>query len=206
MVRILAASLAAGFVAFPVLADEQEDDGPDYARTGFYFGFGVAGASFFDLERRLEGEAGAGFDLDTAIGFDVLVGYRAVPNAAFEAEFSMLPNTEIKTTGGGKVAELDTWKVSYNAKFFLMTGQVQPYGVMGFGYMRAELEDFGIQGVGSGVRPGTSKEFAGTIGAGTDFYITDSVALNADVRYQYTTGSLEDYDAIEFGAGLIYRF
>ena len=202
MVKILVVGFAVALLALPALAEDE--DGPDYARTGLYFGVSLAASSYLDLDDDFEKTVGPGHDLDTSLGFDVLIGYRAVPNAAFEAKFTMLPGADFTDKGtGSKVAEVQTWTASYNAKFFLMTGKFQPFGAMGFGYMKSTVDDF--QGGTSGLA-GTRTDFAGTIGLGADMYVTENVALTGEFRYQYTTGKLDAYDALNFGAGLIYRF
>ena len=89
-------------------ASAAEEDAPDYARPGFYIGVGVSGASYTEIANFVEDELrGVGVpvnvDTDTGVGFDLYGGYRAHPNIAVEAEFEMIPATDLKLSGFGRV-------------------------------------------------------------------------------------------------------
>ena len=183
-----------------------QDAAQDYARSGFYLGAGVVGGIYTEIDDEVEDELLAlgysvDIDTDTAVGFEVYGGYRLHPNFALEAEFEMLPDTDIDLGGFGTFAELESWTLTANAKAFPLTGRVQPFLLLGLGVMDAELEDT----VGLGASQ-SETDFAARFGGGLDFYITENVVFSAGVDYLLPTGDVEDVDYVSFGGGVQYRF
>ena len=112
----------------------------------------------------------------------------------------MLPQADVDIDGLGKIAEIQTWALTGNAKVFVLTGRTQPYALIGIGVLEAELEF-----VGAGLSQ-TESGFAVRFGGGLDFYITENVVASAGVDYVLPTGDVEDLDYVSFGAGIQYRF
>lgn len=187
-------------------ASAAEEDAPDYARPGFYIGVGVSGASYTEIANFVEDELrGVGVpvnvDTDTGVGFDLYGGYRAHPNIAVEAEFEMIPATDLKLSGFGRVAEIETWTLTSNFKVFPITGKAQPFLLVGIGLLHGKLEDTLGQGISE-----SDIDFAARFGGGADFYITEHLALTAKVSYVLATGVDDVLDYVSFGGGAAYRF
>jgi opacity protein-like surface antigen len=186
-------------------AAAQEQDDPDYARAGPYLGISVEGAAYTDLSNSLEDELRSlgyivNIETDLPVGFNVYGGYRAHPNVAVEAEFEMMPASDIKVMGI-KFAEIQTWAFTGNVKVLPMTGEFQPFALVGIGVLNAEAKNI----FGTGIEASNS-DFAARFGGGADYYFTENIALSARVPYVLATGSIEEFDYMSFGGGLQYRF
>jgi opacity protein-like surface antigen len=177
-----------------------------YARSGGYAGVSVIGGSYTKFDDEVEDQLLVlGYvvrsETDTTAGFKLYGGYRLNPHFALEAEFEMLPEADVDIDGLGKIAELQTWALTGNAKVFPLTGRTQPYALIGIGIQGVEFED----SVGAGLSQ-TESGFAVRFGGGLDFYITENVVASAGVDYVLPTGDVEDLDYVSFGAGIQYRF
>jgi opacity protein-like surface antigen len=175
----------------------------DYARSGFYVGAGVVGGSYTELEEEAEDVLPVSVDVDTAVGFEVYGGYRFHPNFAVEAEFEMLPETDIDASGFGDFAEIESWTLTGNVKVFPLTGRIQPFLLVGLGVMDAELEDT----IGLGASEDETG-FAARFGGGLDVYITENIAVSAGVDYVLPSGDdiLDEADYVSYGGGALIRF
>jgi opacity protein-like surface antigen len=174
----------------------------DYARPGFYVGADMVGGSYTEIEDELEDAVPVGIDVDTAIGFDAYAGYRLHPNVALEAEFELLPETDIEASGFGTFAEIETWTLTGNAVVYVLTGRIQPFALIGLGVMQAEVEDT----VGLGVDEDEAG-FAVRFGGGVDIYVTENVAVSVGVDYVLPgDDDLEDTDYVSYGGGAMLRF
>lgn len=142
----------------------------------------------------------ADIETDIGAGFDVYGGYRAHPNLALEAEFEMIPSTDI-TSFGLTVADLETWTVTGNLKAFALTGSIQPFGVVGLGVLHSKLRD----SLGAGISESVSG-FAVRVGAGVDVYSTENIVFSIRAAYVVYTGGVSGLDYVPFGAGIQYRF
>jgi opacity protein-like surface antigen len=178
----------------------------DYSRNGIYVGAGILGASYTEIEDELEDGLNAlgytvDIDMDPAFGFELYGGYRAHPNFAIEAEFEMVPEADIDLSGLGTFAEVESWALTGNYKWFVLTGRIQPFVLVGIGVLHAKIEDT----VGLGVSESES-EFAARFGGGLDFYFTENIVGSAGVTYLLGTGDLDETDYVSFGGGIQYRF
>ncbi|MEO1935719.1 MAG: porin family protein [Myxococcales bacterium] len=204
MVTILTA-LTAFFICLAMAAPAFSQE-YDYARNGGYAGISVIGGSYARFDDELEDQLlSIGYivnsDTDEAAGFKLYGGYRLGAHFAIEAEFEMLPKADIDIDGFGKLAELQTWVLTGNAKVFPLTGRIQPYALFGLGVMEADLED----SVGLGLNV-TETDFAVRFGGGVDFYITANIVASTGIDYVLPTGDVQDIDYVSFGAGIQYRF
>jgi opacity protein-like surface antigen len=200
-----------------------------YARTGPYLGATIIAGSFLnitdqlvkDVEPTLSGGVSRPLETDPALGFDIYVGYRIHKYFAIEAEFEMLPSSDIdfsRTTlfepaavgpppsdeidfSDGTLAELESMTGTVNAKVFWPLGRFQPFALAGVGVADIELQDkFNLN-----VRV-SEIEVVGRFGGGADFYLTDHVVAHFTVEYLLPGGALSDFDYVSYGAGLQYRF
>jgi len=160
----------------------------DYAKSGIYLGGGVGiGLPVFDVD---------GVDLGEAIGFDVRFGYRVAPNFAAEVQLDYVfdfKDSELK-------ASLDAMALTANAKVFLLTGDIQPYALIGLGVGR-QTGNFGDY-------KGATVGYVNRFGAGVDFYGSDDdgLALSVGASYVLGTGDLASTRYVSITAGLQYRF
>ncbi|MFT4569397.1 MAG: opacity protein-like surface antigen [Hyphomicrobiaceae bacterium] len=171
----------------PVVPVPMPDSGPDYARNGFYL-IGAGSYAFEDFDGEFSELA------DDTGGFNARVGYRFHPNVAAEIEYEWFDDF----SKSSDIAEVDeAWALTANAKLYAMTGCIQPYLLLGVGLMSADVD---VSGSGS------TEEFLGRVGLGTDVYVTENIAVTGDATYLIPTGDLEDLNAIALSLGLMYRF
>jgi opacity protein-like surface antigen len=169
-------------------------------------GVSLEGAAYTEFSQSVEDLARSlGYVVDVKtdipIGFNVYGGFRFHPNVAVEAEFEMMPGSDVKEFGL-TAAEIETWAFTGNAKIFFLSDQMQqPFLLVGIGVLHAELKDT----MGLGLTE-SADDFGARFGGGVDHYFTENVALSVRVTYVLATGSVDVFDYVSFGAGLQYRF
>jgi len=164
-----------------------EEEGTDHGRLGGYAGGGL-GLGFAEFT----GDGAGKLDFSTGVGLDVWAGYRLLPNVAFEAQLEYLDRFN-----AGPL-EMSVLTFTGNIKGYFSTGQFQPFGVVGVGVTRGSAELGGASGSGSG--------FAARLGAGADYWLTESVSVGATYSYVFTTGGADGLDYQSFVMGAQYRF
>lgn len=184
-------------IAQPALSDDEVD----YARTGLYVGASILGGSYLNLTDQLAKSTQDDLESDPSLGFDVYVGYRIHRFVAIEAEFEMLPSSDIDTNSSGTLSEVESLTGSVNAKFFAPLGRFQPFLLAGVGV--ADIENQPSSDVNVWV---SDTEVMGRFGGGADIYITKNVVAHFSVEYIRPGGNLDDFDYMSYGTGLQYRF
>jgi opacity protein-like surface antigen len=189
----------------PIAQPEPKAATPDYARSGPYVGMGLAIASFTEAEEADEKELlfllGYAVDVsyDTGVGLDLVAGYRFHPHIAAQVHLQYLPDTAV-TVDGIEFLNLNVLTFTADLKGYLLTGRIQPYGLVGVGFMYLDLEEtdffFAVD----------FTDFAARLGGGVDYYFTENLVFNAEIGGVLPTGTLEDLDQFTFSAGLQYRF
>ncbi len=188
---------------------QAKEDRPDYARKGWYVGVGVSGGVYTQLEDDVKDEVrdalglDTNFDADTAIGVNLLTGYRTTPNIAIELELEIMPSSDISIDGDVKFGEIETYAVTTNVKFFALTGRIQPFILVGLGLTHTEIED------SLGLRfDETKTSFAARVGGGLEVYLTEQVAIWGRTTYVRSESDIDgiDIDYVGFGGGIQYRF
>lgn len=175
------------------------DPGGDYDRNGFYVG-GGASLAFDRFESDFEEALGSDVGVEDSFGANAQFGYRIHPRVSTEVEFEWLSGFEISESGT-KVAEIETWTLTGNAKGHLLTGSVQPFVLAGLGIMNAlgdDTEELGLPDWTTGV--------ALRFGGGLDVYVSERFAMNLNLDYVLPTGDVKDLDYLSLGVGLQYRF
>ena len=173
-------------------ADEAEDEESPYDRDGWYVGLGGG----YTKELFQNGNAGDG-------GFmQVRAGYHFLRFAALEAQFEYSPRFKGKSGdfAGVDVATFATWLNIKGYPVAPWTGFIQPFGMIGLGWMWERLTGSAIN---NSVEEGG---FAARFGGGIDFYVTRNIVLTAEVAYVLPTGQLDDLDQLQIGGALQYRF
>ncbi len=176
-------------------ASVQAED--DYGRSGFYLGVGL-GLGWERFE-----DTGGFSDFYNGIGLDGWAGYRFDPHFAAELQLEYLDR--FNTSFMGVNIDTDVLAFTGNLKAYPMTGRVQPFAVVGMGFLRAE----GISA--------SNTDFAARFGGGVDFYDSPNVSLGATVSYVLNarrqhrrsrpgTGGVDGLDYVSLVLGFQYRF
>jgi opacity protein-like surface antigen len=172
----------------PPAAVEVVEETVNYARTGPYIGLGgLYAVELFDDH----GSA----PTDNSGGLHVKAGWRIHPNAAAELRYDWLHRFE---TNPGHI---DGYLLSINGKGYLLTGRVQPYGLIGLGFIHAEGS--------AGNNPASahpSNGFMMRFGGGIEGYITENLVVGPEVAFVLPTGSANDLDMLTVSLGLSWRF
>jgi opacity protein-like surface antigen len=194
----------------------------DYARPGAYVGVGWSFA-WDDFEDELD-VPGVSADVDNSFGINVRLGYRAHPETfrangtplplAIELDFSWYDDFEFDAdvAGFGRIlkGEVEAWSLMVNMKGYFLTGQFQPYAMVGVGVLDAEVSARDSLGLGLSVSDDFT-EFAWKFSGGVDLYTGatasgDKVVVNVEAAYLYPTSDLDDLNFWTLGIGLQYRF
>jgi opacity protein-like surface antigen len=177
------------------------EDTDVYSRTGLYLGASILGSSYLTITDQLSKTLGDDLESDPTLGFDIYAGYRVHRFVALEAEFEMLPSSDIDLDREGTLAELETITGTLNAKIFAPLGRFQPFIKAGVGVANVDqkpAQEIEVKNSGTDV--------IGRFGGGADFYITKNVVAHFMVEYTLPGGHLDNYDYISYGTGLQYRF
>jgi len=187
---------------------------------------------YFDILRPCppEIDENVSIEADTSLGVHARAGYRFLPRLAAEAHIEYLAGSEI-------IADTFRWQTDFvkmsvltvtaDLKGYLTTGMVQPYLMVGAGWMKTYGKDtrldpqveFGSD-QGNPTNPNTripmvdeihvdDSGFVGRFGGGFDIYVTRHVSIGAGASYVLPFGSWDtgfDYDYISIDWGLQYRF
>lgn len=160
----------------------------DYGRTGLYGTLhGVAAFETFDVP---------GTDFDTSVGVGGRFGYRFHPNFSLEGQVEWSGTAEQSTPLGD--IEVDSTLLAINGRAYLMTGQIQPYGLLGMGWEFSNLD--------TPIGNADEDDFVGRVGGGVDFYVNENWGLTLDAVYNIPTGDLEDFNYVSLGWGVFFRF
>jgi opacity protein-like surface antigen len=185
---------------FPMIAyaEQAEEEEPDFSRPGPYVaaGFSVDFLDSSDLK-----DAGVDYSFDPNFGITAAVGYRLSERIGVEAGVDYGFDANLKI-GGNKVGKTTAWVSTLDFKGYLLTGRVQPFGMIGLG---AGYAKFKGSGLADDVRADETA-FVIRFGGGIDTYISENIALFVDGSWVLTTGRLSDVDYATVGAGLMYRF
>jgi opacity protein-like surface antigen len=157
----------------------------DFSRPGAYMGIGLAlGVEAWD---------GAPGNMGTPLGVDVLLGYRATPNMAVEAEIEYLNGFE----PDGEPVDVDALTATANLKAYLPMDRFQPFALVGMGMTTYWFNSF------------SESAFSMRFGGGADYYLTENISMGVKIDYVLTTGDLEELiggDYVGFAFGAQYHF
>jgi opacity protein-like surface antigen len=183
----------------PVRAQEEEDDGEDFAREGIYLGAAGSFAIPTQLEDKLGKKLGGSFTVDNSLGFHARVGYRLSPHLAFEVHSEWLAGFEASSASGN--VEFQVLTITGDFKFYPLTGRWQPFVVAGAGGLIADVTEQSGLGLS-----GDNNDFAARFGIGLDCYVTRNIALGLDASYVLPVEDVNEFDYFSLGWGLMYRF
>jgi len=179
----------------------------DFDRFGPYVGINAAwGYPLFEDEiRDVTGDSAA--TVDPSWGLDARLGLRLFSFLAIEGQYEWMDDFEanIPSFGPAATAHITGNTFTGNLKLYIPIWRIHPYALAGIGFTKYKIE----------AGPTTVKQdlFAGRVGGGADVYLTEKVALNAEVAALLTANDLEfnsnsfsslNYLSVNFG--LMYRF
>lgn len=229
MILALASSVGAGS------AGAAGDDAVDpFDRPGPYVNVGGSFAyNFFDaqIEEFLEDELGqeGSVEIDESGGLNARVGYRAASWFAAELAYEWIDRYDIEVGGdlgpggsalSGKLYDIEGHTLTLNTRWIVPVWRIQPYLLIGAGYSfydvnrgpiapLLEAQDSDIE-----IQDGNRGAFAGRVGLGIDWHLTDHFVLQTEATALVTTedfdapneGAIDDLYYLSLAAGLQYRF
>lgn len=167
------------------LADDDEDEEPDYARTGAY----VRGAAQVAIWSSLAGFPPAPqVNWQPDPGIEVALGWRNSERLALEVVFEWVINHNDVSDG--------SWLLGANGKFFFLEDRIQPYIVLGANGMWAKIPG------GLSFR----NDWAFRNGVGVDYYLTNHWALTGESAFVWGVGDLWKNYFVTVSLGAMYRF
>ena len=193
---LLATSLALGLA--PLVAAPPAT-AQDYVRDGWYAGArGVYAMEAFDIDA----------SVDDDFGFNLFAGYRMFQGFASDFEFEYVDALSARGDPSGPNFDVRTFDLAWNFRVYPLAWAFEPSSV--FQRVQPYLSAGpSIQWVQLQRLPGGDRDegnFAGRLGGGLDFYLTENVALSADAIYTIGTGDVSDFPYLSIGWGLSYRF
>lgn len=169
----------------------------EYTRRGGYIG--LSGVYAVDASAITE-------FTENSMGISGIAGYRFTPNIALEGQFEWLDGFDV-AAAGIDIGRLESWTLTGNLKGLLMTGRIQPFGLLGMGVMRTRfVTESGLPVPFDGLINVTRSGFAMRFGGGIEFYVTRNIVVSLDGSYVLPTGNLQDLDYGSFGFGAQWRF
>ena len=212
-----------------LIAASQADAGSpkDYARSGPYLSLGLnIGSANYAWMKQLDqaaaeaasatlanpsfvGTVPTGYSPTTFLGAGFSGGYRFAPRWALDfsidwARSDLWADVVIATETQRirtrlKVEGLETGFASVNARFYILTGRLQPFALAGVGAVMATPIDLA----------GNKKNvygFSSKLGGGFDYYVTRHFAVTGLVSYDFATGDTGESDLFLFNAYLTWRY
>jgi opacity protein-like surface antigen len=176
---ILLLGLCVASASASASASAQEE--VDYARTGLYGGMG--------------GVYAHGSDVGSGGGLALRAGYRMMPHIGAEISFEWLGGFD----PGFGANSVDTWSLGLSLRGYLLTGRVQPYGLLGAGVAKSDAGGglpIKIDGTGGELR----------LGGGVEIYLTEEVVLDLRGAYLFRMDDIDDFDYLSISVGASYRF
>ncbi|HEX5066984.1 MAG TPA: outer membrane beta-barrel protein [Myxococcota bacterium] len=139
---------------------------------------------------------------DDSWGYGGRLGWRFFDRLAVEGQFQNLNSIEIHqhANGRNRRSKATFMTAMANAKGYLLTDRIQPYGLVGVGY------GYGILRPPGGGTNDRDQGFAAQFGVGSDFYLTENLGVMTEATYVLPTGSIDDYDYVALYFGVLLRF
>jgi opacity protein-like surface antigen len=169
---------------------EVTEETTDYARTGPYIGLG----GNYAIELFDDNSVG-GARTGNSAGIHAKAGWRVHPNFAGELRYEWFNEFDLDP------GHIDAWMITINGKGYILTGRVQPYGLVGLGLLHGDGSAGNFAGAAH-----PSNGFAMRFGGGLEVYATENLVLGPEFAYVLPTGSANDLDMFTVAFGLAWRF
>lgn len=210
-----------------------ERDDPFDRRGPYVTLAGSYAFNFFDqqIEDFLEDELGeqGSVDIDDSGGINARVGYRVASWFAAELAYEWIDRYDVEVGGdlgpgggslSGKLYDIEGHTLTLNTRWIVPVWRIQPYLLLGAGFshydvgrgplagpLEAQDDDIEIEG-------GSQTAFAGRLGLGIDFHLTEQIVLQTEATALLTAddfetpdaGAIDDLYYLSISAGLQYRF
>ena len=151
-----------------------------YSHNRYYIG--LAGLTSFNTGDNAS-------DTDPSLGVAVRFGGRVHSRVAVEVQGEW--NDRFDFEGDG---HLTAWAVTGAARGYMLTGRIQPYGILGGGII--QVREFG------GGSASSDLGFAARGGLGLDYYLTRDLAISLSATYTRPVGDPDDYDFVQLTWGI----
>jgi opacity protein-like surface antigen len=194
---LLAAGVAAAgsLLAPPVcLAQDEEEEGADYTREGWY----LQAQGLYAFQNFHD------FDVDDDAGFNVTAGWRGWEMFAGEFEFEFVN----RFPGQDTDPDFRVYDASLLLKLYPLArvfepdsvfNRFQPWLKAGPGWMWVERR-------GGGQSHRDRGDFAGRFGAGMDLYLTQHLVVVLSANYELPTSDVSQFPYLSAAGGIQYRF
>jgi hypothetical protein len=177
---------------------EPRDTNEDANRPGFYLGLaGTWGIEKFQDSNNI--------NADDSIGFNARAGYRALSWLSAEVQGEWMANFNLNL--GPEDGKIEMHLIGANVRLNLPTGLIQPYLLLGGGYMHADLRGVQQGNVQRSFTDGADGDGGfGRFGGGMEFYPWPWLAVDLGIAYVLPTGDVDNLDYLSVTWGALYRF
>ncbi|MCP4037729.1 MAG: porin family protein [bacterium] len=174
--------------------DEDDHEGPDYARQGWYLG-----ASGVFVSEQWTGSLDD-VNPDDVYGFSLRAGHRVSPWAGVEIEFEWMDDffPDERMDFSAIAASVNTHVYPFGGKL----GRIQPYGLAGLGIVSTIVDH---RDRATELKQ-SNADWGFRVGGGIDLYYTEHIATSIKAAYVWTVGDVKDIDHVSIGVGILYRF
>ena len=177
-------------------AIENPSDNPYGGKAAYVSAGGVYGIQNVDGVPGGVGDSG---------GYDLRVGYTVHEKAAVEIEWQSLVNFSRNATDpvtGQEESSLEARMLSLNGRFAPLAGRVQPYALMGIGWVNVQSDRTSVD---------THKSsFGMRFGLGVAAYITERTGVALEAGYilplSGTLGGGQSFDLVPITLSVFFRF
>ncbi|MEW6742367.1 MAG: outer membrane beta-barrel protein [Planctomycetota bacterium] len=163
----------------------------NYSETGLYVSGGLLRAwdDVDDIE-----DSDFDLDSDQAYGWDLRAGLRFLNHFAVELMYEDLQQFDFEG------AEADLSSIMAQGKLYLLTGIIQPYGLLGIGFVDGDLD---VETIGDDISEDET-DFMLRGGLGLELFLLPSFSLFAEGAYYWPQDDLEDLNfyTAQVGASL----
>ena len=174
------------------------DTNEDANRPGFYLGL----AGTWGLEKFQDTN---NINVNDSIGFNARAGYRALSWLSAEVQGEWLAKFDVDL--GPEDGKVEMHLIGANLRLNLPTGLIQPYALLGGGYMHAQLQDVHQGNIQKSFQDGADGDGAfGRFGGGMEFYPFPWLAVDMGIAYVVPTGDVKNLDFLSITWGALYRF
>lgn len=173
---VLGLGLALGLAAGPAAAQQGSSV---YSHNRYYVG--LSGLTAFITGKNAS-------DTDPSLGVAVQAGGRIHEHVAIEAQGEW--NDRFDFDGDG---HLTAWAATGAVRGYLLTGRIQPFGILGAGVIQ-------VREMGGGSAT-ADMGFMARGGFGVDYYLTRDLALTFSATYTRPVGDPDDYDFVQLNWG-----
>jgi opacity protein-like surface antigen len=192
LARWHAAALA--LLLLPAAPTRAEED--PYSKPALYGG--VGGTFTWQLFDQDIGTPGQVVTVNNTQGFELFLGYRASPYVGGEVQIDSMNgfNAEVGTQN----TDIDLLSTTFNLKGYLPAGRLQPFLLLGVGYLNVDS--------GSPILTDDGNGLVTRFGSGLDVYLTDNFAVYAGWHYLLPFGDNSQLDtlSVHFGIQYMLRF